>query len=107
MTPSESIALLIHLREWPRPQRPFNNLIVLISLRDAGEVGLRASALTHLVSRRASTDAATYLANLEKFGLVTRHPSPRQRSTCYWTLSDAGKAHIEHLFTIPAAALPV
>lgn len=107
MTSSPSIALLIHLRDWPRPQRPFNNFIVLLSLRDAGEAGLRASDLTSLVSRSASTDAATYLANLEKAGLVNRHLAARHRSTCYWTLSDAGKARVAELLTIPSAALPV
>jgi DNA-binding MarR family transcriptional regulator len=104
MNLSPSIALLLHLRDWPRPQRPFNNCIVLIALRDAGEAGLRAGQLSTILGKHASTDAATYLANLETKGLVNRHLAQAHRSTCYWTLSDSGKRHVAGLFTLPAAS---
>lgn len=104
MITSESIALLLHLREWTRPQRPWNNLIVLIALRDAGEAGLRAGPLSTLLLRSESTNASSYLENLQKAGLVQRHDVPERRSTCYWTLSPAGKEHVAKLFTLPSAA---
>ena len=104
MNLSPSIPLLLALRDWPRPQRPFNNCIILIALRDAGEAGLRAGQLTTVLGHSASTDAATYLANLETKGLVKRHLEPARRSTCYWTLSDEGRKHVAKLFTLPAAS---
>ena len=104
MNLSPSIPLLLALRDWPRPQRPFNNFICLIALRDAGEAGLRASQLSHILGRPVSTDAATYLANLETKGLVNRHHAQSHRSTCYWTLSDAGRKHVAGLFTLPASS---
>lgn len=56
---SPAIPILIHLRDWPKAARPYNNLIALIALRDAGEKGLRAGQLSRLMGRNVSTDAAT------------------------------------------------
>lgn len=102
---SPAIPILIHLRDWPKPARPYNNLIALIALRDAGEKGLRAGQLSRLMGRNVSTDASTYLANLEKAGLVCRHAARHHRSTCYWTLSATGQAHVARLFTLPDACM--
>jgi DNA-binding HxlR family transcriptional regulator len=100
-----AIALLLHLRDWERPQRPFNNLIVLIALRDAATSGLRAGQLSRLLGKPSTTDAAVYLLNLEKSGLVLRHHVPERRSTCYWTLTPLGRDHVAKLLTVPDFAV--
>jgi len=101
-----AIPVLLRLRDWPKRQLPFNNLILLLALRDAGLTGLRAGQASRILGKSASSDAATYLANLEKAGLVLRHPCRHHRSTCYWTLSPAGKVHVEELLTLPDLCVP-
>lgn len=103
---SPTIPLLLHLRDWPRQQRPWNNLIILLALRDAAEKGLRAGQLSHLLGKSTTAEASVYLSNLEKVGLVLRHQVPERRSTCYWTLTPAGQQHLAHLFRLPRASAP-
>lgn len=106
MNALQTLNLLRRLRDWPKPQRPFGHIIILIALREAGTRGLRSGQLSIHLGRPGGNNAGPFLEQLEKSGLVLRHLSPERRSTCYWTLSPLGQNHIQELLTADPGLVP-
>jgi DNA-binding MarR family transcriptional regulator len=102
----QTIALLRRLRDWPKSQRPFSQLIVMLALYHAGEPGLRSGDLACHLGRLHGNSAGVFLQQLVDARMVAGHESPRRRSTRIYTLTAHGRREVESLLHVEAVMVP-
>ena len=96
MNPYQLFTLLRQIRDWPTNPRPFNQIIILLALRDAGGLGLRSKQIAKVLGRETDC-VGTSAKVLITAGLVAFTPEPKARSTGYYSLTPAGEKHVSDL----------
>jgi DNA-binding MarR family transcriptional regulator len=101
---SDLIPLLRTLRDWPRPDLPHSQLIILLALHQADAGTLRSNELAGLLHRNRCGVATTAKA-LVAAGLVETRRNARDIRSHDFILTPAGRKRVPELFKNPTPTL--